>query len=374
MVMATNTVPVSAGDAFDVLLAGWQAQASGAMRASWMLHGRPGIGKTEIVQQLADRTGALLFDLRLTTIEPQDLRGLPYYDHATQRTVWYRPEDLPDDPAQPSILFLDELTAAAPALQPTVYGLLQERRVGRHRLPDSVFIVAAGNQVEDGAVAYEMGTALSDRLVHLLLRAEAGDWLARFAVPQGLHAAVVTFIRTRPDLLETTEDALRRGQMIACTPRSWARVSAILTAIPDRRLRDVMIAGTVGEAAAAEFILIADEIASTVQVAGMIAAGPRRRAEMYPATMHGLTALVYGLVSSADAATLPTVIDIMAELRQLAGLRRDEVFARLPLGELATYGFELLIRKALDRGWQQAFLTSPSYAAYAAERRAAGLE
>jgi hypothetical protein len=41
---------------------------------------------------------------------------------------------------------------------------------------------------------------------------------------------------------------------------------------------------------------------------------------------------------------------------------------------LATYGFELLIRKALDRGWQQAFLTSPSYAAYAAERRAAGLE
>ena len=95
---------------------------------------------------------------------------------------------------------------------------------------------------------------------------------------------------------------------------------------------------------------------------------------MYPATMHGLTALVYGLVSVADAATLPTVIDIMAELRQLAGLRRDEAYARLPLGELATYGFELLIRKALDRGWQQAFLTSPAYAAYAAERRAAGLE
>ena len=76
--MAANTVPVSAGDAFDVLLAGWHAQAAGTMRVSWMLHGRPGIGKTEIVQQLADRVGAHLFDLRLTTIEPQDLRGLPY--------------------------------------------------------------------------------------------------------------------------------------------------------------------------------------------------------------------------------------------------------------------------------------------------------
>ncbi|MFN3846101.1 MAG: AAA family ATPase, partial [Paracoccaceae bacterium] len=121
--MSINTMPVTTGEALAVLWQGWQTQRAGGMTASWMLHGRPGIGKTEIVQTLATRAGATLFDLRLTTIEPQDLRGLPYYDHDAQRTVWYRPEDLPDDPAQPSILFLDELTAAPPALQPTVYGL-----------------------------------------------------------------------------------------------------------------------------------------------------------------------------------------------------------------------------------------------------------
>lgn len=246
--------------------------------------------------------------------------------------------------------------------------------MGRHRLPPSTFIVAAGNDVEDGAVAYEMGTALSDRLIHLAVRAEAGDWLARYAVPRGLHPAVVTFIRTRPDLLETTEESLRRGQVIACTPRSWARVSTILAAVPDRKLRDVMVAGTVGEAAAAEFILIADEIAATVQVADMLQAGARGRVSLYPETMHGLTALVYGLVGLAGQDNLPAVIEIMAEIRTLATLRREPAFARLPLGELATYGFELLIRKALDNGWQQAFLTSPAYAAYAAERKAAGLE
>ncbi|MFN7225599.1 MAG: ATPase, partial [Paracoccaceae bacterium] len=178
----------------------------------------------EIVQTLASRAGATLFDLRLTTIEPQDLRGLPYYDHDAQRTVWYRPEDLPDDPAQPSVLFLDELTAAPPALQPTVYGLLQERRIGRHRLPDSCFVVAAGNGPEDGAIAYEMGTALSDRLIHLSLRATAQDWVENYALPHRLHPAVPAFIRSRPDLLETTNDTLQRGQVIACTPRSWARV------------------------------------------------------------------------------------------------------------------------------------------------------
>lgn len=368
-----NTTPIPTGQALEVLEAGWRAQVAGTMTASWMLHGRPGIGKTEVVQTLATRIGARLFDLRLTTIEPQDLRGLPYFDHDQQRTIWYRPEDLPDDPATPSVLFLDELTAASPMVQPTVYGLLQERRVGRHLLPASCFVVAAGNGTEDGAIAYEMGSALSDRLIHLNLMAEATDWLARYAQPMGLHPAVLAFIRTRPDLLETTQTALRRGEVIACTPRSWARVSAILGAVPDRRLRDVMIAGTLGEAAAAEFLLIANDIAATVQVDEMLVAAPKDRLALYPASMHGLTALAYALVSRSDADTLPACIEIMADLRHL-GQRRGEGFARLPLAELTTHGFEMLIRKALDRGWQEAFLTSAPYADYAAERRAAGLE
>jgi hypothetical protein len=368
-----NTTPIPAGEASAVLRAAWAAQAAGAMTASFMLHGRPGIGKTEIVQALADATGAQLFDLRLTTIEPQDLRGLPYFDHAAQKTVWYRPEDLPDDPARPAILFLDELTAAAPSLHPTVYGLLQERRVGRHLLPASTFLVAAGNGVADGAIAYEMGTALSDRLIHLHVVAEVGDWLRNFGAPRGLHPAVLAFLRTRPDLLETTEAALRRGDTIACTPRSWARVSQILTTFPDRRIRDVMIAGTVGEAVAAEFLLIVNDIAATVQLEEMLEADPAARRALYPASMHGLTALTYALIARADAATLPRLIEIMADIRHLA-TARGAPFDRLPLAELVTHGFEGLIRKALERGWQEAFLSSAAYAAYAAERRAQGLE
>lgn len=371
--MSVNTTRISAGQALDALRTGHAAQVAGQMTVSWMLHGRPGIGKTEIVQQLAQETGSRLFDLRLTTIEPQDLRGLPFYDHDTRRTVWYRPEDLPDDPAHPAILFLDELTAAAPTLQPTIYGLLQERRIGRHSLPDSTFIVAAGNAVEDGAVAYEMGTALSDRLVHLNVAATATDWLTRYAVPRGLHPAVTAFIRTRPDLLETTEVALRQGNMIACTPRSWARVSTILNAVGDKDLRDVLIAGTLGEAVAAEFVLIAEEVASTVQATELIEATPAERAELYPSSLHGLTALVYALITLADATTIERVIDVLVEIGGLAKLRKDAGFERLPLGELSTYGIELLIEKALKDGLQEAFRHSRSYAAYTSDRQAMGL-
>lgn len=372
-----NAPPIPTGRALEILQAGWQAQRDGTLTTSWMLHGRPGIGKTEIVQTLADRIGARLFDLRLTTIEPQDLRGLPFFDMENRRTIWFRPEDLPhdtpDDAARPSVLFLDELTAAAPVLQPTVYGLLQERRVGPHRLPGNCFVVAAGNTIEDGAIAYEMGTALSDRLIHLNLMASADDWLANYAIPQGLDPAVIAFIRTRPDLLDTVEQGLRRGDMIACTPRSWARVSTLMQAIPDRSLRTIAIAGVLGESVAAEFQLIAQDIAATVQLDAMLQATLQERLSLYPASMHGLSALVYALVTRADARSLPRSIEIMAEIRTL-GTARKAPFSAMPLAELCTHGFELLIRKSLDHGWQDAFLTSAAYADYARERQAAGLE
>lgn len=88
--------------------------------------------------------------------------------------------------------------------------------------------------------------------------------------------------------------------------------------------------------------------------------------------MHGLTALVYALITLAEEATLPDVIDVMAGIGHLARTRATPDFARLPLGELTTYGFELLIEKALANGWQEGFRNSKSYADYLAEREAEG--
>lgn len=363
--MSVNAQIVSAGEAMRILHAGWEAQRDGHLTASWMLHGRPGVGKTQVVTDLARRINARLFDIRLTTIEPQDLRGLPYYDHAAQKTVWYRPEDLPDDPAQPAILFLDELTAASPNLQPTVYGLLQERRVGRHQLPASVFIVAAGNTVDDGAVAYEMGTALSDRLIHLQVNADAKDWLEAYAVDRGLSPLVTAFLRARPDLLDTTEQALRRGDMVTCTPRAWERVSDIVAAISDKQVRHAMIAGTVGTAAAAEFAQVAAEIEALVSLREILEAPRAQRVDLLPTSVNGLVGLIYALVAHADQVSITGVIDTMADLRKVKA-------PGLPLAELTSFGFEILIRKAMSEGLAEAFRNSASYHDYAAERAKTG--
>ena len=71
--MAINATRVSAGDALDVLRAAWGAQSGGGLTASWMLHGRPGVGKSDIIAQLAVEIGAELFDLRLTTAGEAEL-------------------------------------------------------------------------------------------------------------------------------------------------------------------------------------------------------------------------------------------------------------------------------------------------------------
>ena len=372
--MSINAQTVSAGQALEVLKMGWDMQQKTGVGISYMMHGRPGIGKTQLAEALARHVGGKLHDLRLTTIEPSDLRGMPHYDHETKTTVWYRPEDLPNTD-EPAVLFFDELTAASPFLQPTVYGILQERRVGQHKIPDNTIIVAAGNTVDDGAVAYEMGTAIADRLIHMLVEADAKDWVKNYAVKMDLHPAVIAFIETRPDFFETTQDAMKDGNIIAATPRSWDRVSHIMYNVEDRVLRDIMIAGTVGKHIAAEFCIIADDIAESVRVTEMIKVKRAERAKMYPATMHGLNAMVFGLVGLATEENADAVIEIMVDLGLLKDLRPETPeFKQIPLKELRTHGFEQLLGKLMDKGLYQVILDNKAYQDYTAEREEAGLQ
>jgi hypothetical protein len=173
--------------------------------------------------------------------------------------------------------------------------------------------------------------------------------------------------------LDNSEEMLTRGQMIACTPRSWERVSAILHAISDRTLRRAMVAGTVGDAVAAEFIAHADDIAAAVNVDDMLALPRGKRAALYPATLHGLHALIFALIACADAPRIAAVTETMVDIAALARLRDDPVFARLPLAELCAFGMELLLARAFETGLQDAIAQSSAWAEYAADRQASGL-
>ena len=117
------------------------------------LWGPPGIGKSELVADIAQEMEGHMIDLRLGQMDPTDIRGIPYYNKEMNLMDWAPPIDLPSEELAKQypivVLFLDEMNSAAPAVQAAAYQLILNRRVGKYQLPDNVVMVAAGNRESD---------------------------------------------------------------------------------------------------------------------------------------------------------------------------------------------------------------------------------
>ena len=220
------------------------------------LWGPPGIGKSEVVADIARDLGGLMIDLRLGQMDPTDIRGIPFYNKELGKMDWAPPIDLPDEEMAKQypliVLFLDEMNSAAPAVQAAAYQLVLNRRVGKYRLPDNVVMVAAGNRESDKGVTYRMPTPLSNRFVHLEMKVDFPAW-QEWAVNHKIHKDVVGYLTfAKQDLYDF--DAKSSSRAFA-TPRSWFFVSELLA---DEDLDDVtatdLIAGTVGEGLAVKFM------------------------------------------------------------------------------------------------------------------------
>ena len=213
------------------------------------LWGPPGVGKSDIVRQAAAEEEIEVFDLRLGQMDPVDLRGVPYVDDGT--TKWAVPEFFPRDQNTRAILFLDELSSAEPAIQVAAYQLILDGQCGEYKLPPKVYVCAAGNRAEDHAVSIPMASALTNRMMHLDVEASPEAW-CKWAVTHGIAPEVTGFIRFCPKMLfSLQENECERGWP---SPRSWARVSEILSYgfAPDELLAGLV--GLVGETAAVQFL------------------------------------------------------------------------------------------------------------------------
>ena len=210
--------------------------------------GAPGIGKSSLVRAFADSLGLECVTLVGTQLAAEDLIGVP--ELRDGRSRFAPPETIAR--ADPYCLFLDELNASSPDVQKAFYSLILDRRVGAYELPQGSIVIGAGNRSSDNALARQMASALVNRLVHVHLRADAGDWLD-WAARSGIHPWIVDHLTMRPDHLwarpPKTEEAFS-------TPRSWHMLSDALNSygedLSEEVLR-VLAAGTLTPAHAQAF-------------------------------------------------------------------------------------------------------------------------
>lgn len=333
-------------------------------RRATMLWGTRGVGKSSIVRQVADHFQVPLVDLRLTTIEPVDIRGAIYADDRLAKTVWFPPEFLPSPSDPAGILFLDELTAADKRLQVSAYSLILDRRVGNYLLPDGWQVVAAGNASFHDAVSNDMGTALADRMFHFNVQTVIDAFLAH-AMSQDFAPEVMAYLRVRPDKLDDTQTQLANDYLIGASPRGWEDISNVLKSSLSESAKRIFVQGRIGAANAAEFFGVLREIQAAVDVVRLLAA--KRGADtiaLLPKTLDGLYGTIYGLLAACrEESTVSRALEI---IEQFTDIRSN---AALPIVEGQTLAMELLMQRALESGLEAAILDSPAYARYT-ERRA----
>ena len=212
------------------------------------LWGAPGVGKSDVIKQIAEDHKLELRDVRLSLLDPIDLKGFPTVDSVKKQMSWLPADFLPKKGK--GLLFLDEMNSAPQSVQAAAYQLVLNRKIGEYNLPDGWSVMAAGNRASDRSVVHAMPAALANRFVHLDFDINVDDW-SHWAMENELHTDLRAFIRFRPNLLHCFDSAANPRAFPS--PRSWAFVNDIYKDNHSADDEYELIKGTVGEGAAAEF-------------------------------------------------------------------------------------------------------------------------
>lgn len=213
-----------------------------------MIWGPPGVGKSSVVAQEVKAMGRNLIDLRLSLLDSVDLRGFPYKDE-NNRMLFAVPGFFPTDPEADDVILIDEINKGTQATMAATYQLILDRALGEYKVPPKVSFIAAGNNEDDACYVETMPSALAGRFTHVDYEVDFEDW-KKHALSSNYCPEIVNFISFRPALLHAFDSEKRISPM----PRGWEYSDKIMkSGDQDQSLIRSLIAGSVGEGAAAEF-------------------------------------------------------------------------------------------------------------------------
>ncbi len=202
------------------------------------LLGAPGLGKTAIMQQIADELDIGLVSYSMTHHTRQSALGLPVivekeFDGQTYTVSEYTMSEIiasiyecmRKTGKREGILFLDEINCVSETLSPSMLLFLQYKIFGGHQIPEGWVVVTAGNPARFNKSVREFDAATRDRLKVMEVEPDYEAW-KKYAVRQGIGRSVISYLDIRQEdfyRVETTVDGL-----MVVTPRAWEDLSEMV--------------------------------------------------------------------------------------------------------------------------------------------------
>ena len=204
-------------------------------RIPFYLEGKPGIGKTEIVKQIAEELEIGFVSFSITHHTRNSLLGLPVitdlpngkYTEYTMSEIIASVVEKEQEGQKEGILLLDEFNCASETIMPTMLAFLQTRNIGRHELPEGWSIVLCGNPREFNKSARSFDAVILDRVRKLSVEYELKDFL-EYAKEHRFHNSIIEFLEAHNQYFYRCNMAEGKNEVVTC--RGWENLSCAMKA------------------------------------------------------------------------------------------------------------------------------------------------
>ena len=211
-----------------------------------LLMGPPGIGKTAIMEQVAEECGIGLVSYTITHHTRQSAIGLPYIsrkmfgkkeyavtEYTMSEIIASVYDQIEATGVQEGILFLDEINCVSETLAPTMLQFLQYKTFGAHRVPDGFLIVTAGNPPQYNKSVRDFDIVTLDRLRRIDIEEDFASF-KEYASRAGIHGAVMAYLGIRTNHFYSIRTEVEGRHFV--TARGWEDLSRTMQVYEKRNL------------------------------------------------------------------------------------------------------------------------------------------
>lgn len=203
------------------------------------LVGAPGIGKTAIMEQIAQEMDIALVSYSMTHHTRQSALGLPFIEdkeysgksfkisgYTMSEIIATIYETMERSKKKQGILFLDEINCVSETLTPSMLQFLQYKTFGRHQVPEGWVVVTAGNPPEYNRSVHDFDIVTLDRLKLLNVEPDYEAW-KNYASNRGIHNSILSFLDLNKEFFYSVQQTASGKEYV--TARGWEDLSQAIT-------------------------------------------------------------------------------------------------------------------------------------------------